>query len=137
MNEFEQFLREKHVRITEPRREVFSILNQKDRPLTISELLKLSVMSERTSVYRTLELFENLGVVQVIQLKGKQRYELVEPFKAHHHHLVCIQCGELTLIDTPKLEKIIQHIASSYKYEMAAHHVELQGICRSCRKAVK
>lgn len=133
MEQFEQLIRERGIRLTEPRREVFSILNQHDQPLTIGELLKLSKIAERTSVYRTLELFQKHGIVEVVQVKYKQRYELTEPFKPHHHHLVCVRCGELIPLDQPKLERVISRIADSLHYQLTAHHVELQGICRACR----
>ncbi len=133
MEQFENYLREREVRLTEPRREIFKILDEHDQPLTIRELLHYSQIAERTSVYRTLSLFIELGLVEVMQIKGKQRYELAEPFKSHHHHLVCTQCGTLVPIDQPKLERLVQHIASAHKYQLTAHHVELQGICRTCR----
>ena len=133
MEQIEQFFKDRGLRLTEPRREVFTILNERDQPLTMSELLKLSRIAERTSVYRTLELFEIHGVIKMVQLKGKQRYELAEPFKPHHHHLVCTRCGELVSIDQQKLEKIISRIADAHHYQLTAHHVELQGLCRDCQ----
>lgn len=132
MNQLEQFFKEKSIRLTDPRREVYDILNSKEQPLTISEILKLSRISERTSIYRTLELFTSLGIIEALQLKGKIRYELAEPFKPHHHHLVCVACGELIPLDNTKLEKTIQHLADGHRYTLTAHHVELQGICHGC-----
>jgi Fur family ferric uptake transcriptional regulator len=134
MEQFESFFRDRGIRLTEPRREVFSILNEHEQPLTISELLKFSKIAERTSVYRTLDLFVRHGIVQMLQLKGKQRFELAEPFKAHHHHLVCTRCGELIQIDQQKLERIISRIADSHRYQLTSHHVELQGLCRDCQR---
>lgn len=133
MEQLEKHLKEQGVRLTEPRREIFKILNEHDQPLTIQEILRLSQFSERTSVYRTLNLFEELKLVEKMQLKGKQRYELNEPFKSHHHHLVCTKCGALVAIDQPKLERLVQHIAGSHRYKLTSHHVELQGICHDCQ----
>jgi Fur family ferric uptake transcriptional regulator len=67
-----------------------------------------------------------------MQIKGKQRYELAEPFKSHHHHLVCTSCGALVPIDQPKLERLVQHIANDHGYNLTSHHVELQGVCNAC-----
>ncbi|NCU30956.1 transcriptional repressor [Candidatus Saccharibacteria bacterium] len=134
MEQFETYLREHGVRLTEPRREIFKILNEYDQPLTIKEILRYSQISERTSVYRALSLFVELEITEVLQIKGKQRYELAEPFKSHHHHLVCIRCGALVPINQPKLERLVQHIASDQHYQLTSHHVELQGICSTCQK---
>lgn len=134
MEQFESLFREKKLRMTEPRRDIFRILDARDQPMTLGEIVKTSQFAERTSVYRTLQLFTQLGIVDIIQVGWKQRYELAEPFKRHHHHLVCIKCGELIDLDSQKLEKLVEKIASSYRYELVGHHVELQGICNNCRK---
>lgn len=134
MEQFENYLKDRGIRLTEPRREIFKILDEHDQPLTISEVLRHSHIAERTSVYRTLNLFVEQSIAEILQIKGRQRYELAEPFKSHHHHLVCNQCGALVSIDQPKLERLVQHIASSHRYTLTSHHVELQGICRGCQK---
>lgn len=127
--------KENNLRLTEPRRNVFSVLESKEQPLTLQEIIRSSKFAERTSVYRTLRLFKKLGVVDIIQVGFKQRYELAEPFRAHHHHLVCVKCGELIDLErTPKLEKLIDKLASAHDYELTAHHVELQGVCKACLK---
>ena len=135
MEQLETLFQQENLRLTEPRKDVFTILENSDTPLRIGEVVHQSQMAERTSVYRTLQLFVKLGIVDIVQVGFKQRYELAEPFKAHHHHLVCVQCG--TLVDlhhTPKLEKLIERIAESHHFTLTAHHVELQGICTSCQK---
>ena len=133
MEQLEKIFRDKQLRLTEPRKDVFKVLDERDQPMTIGEIIKESHIAERTSVYRTLQLFTKLGIVDIIQVGWKQRYELAEPFKAHHHHLICVKCGALVKIDLPKLEKIINKIGDSYNYELVGHHVELQGICKDCR----
>lgn len=134
MERLEELFRANELRLTEPRRDIFRILETRDQPLTLGEIIKTSQFAERTSVYRTLQLFTKLGIVDMIQVGFKQRYELAEPFKAHHHHLVCVKCGELIDLErTPRLEKLVSKLASAHNYELTAHHVELQGICNNCR----
>ena len=138
MERLEEFFRVRELRLTEPRRDIFRILETRDQPLTLSEIIKTSQFAERTSVYRTLQLFTKIGVVDLIQVGFKQRYELAEPFRAHHHHLVCIKCGELVDLErTPRLEKLISKLADAHNYELTAHHIELQGICKSCKALEK
>jgi len=135
MERLEAFFKDHSLRLTEPRRDIFSILESRDQPLTLQEILKASQFAERTSVYRTLQLFTKLGIVDIVQVGFKQRYELAEPFRSHHHHLVCIKCGELIDLErSAKLEKLINKFASAHDYELTAHHIELQGICKSCRE---
>ena len=133
MEQFEQLIRERGIRLTEPRREVFSILNQHDQPLTIGELLKLSKIAERTSVYRTLNLFATLGIIETITSGWKSRYELAGPFKPHHHHLHCTACHQLIQLDIPILEETIKSFADSHEYMLTGHHIELTGLCKKCQ----
>ena len=133
MEQFEQLIRERGIRLTEPRREVFSILNQHDQPLTIGELLKLSKIAERTSVYRTLNLFATLGIIETITSGWKSRYELAGPFKPHHHHLHCTACRQLIQLDIPILEETIKSFADSHEYMLTGHHIELTGLCKKCQ----
>lgn len=133
MDQLEDLFRNKELRLTEPRKDVFNILNSHDEPLTIGQIIKTSQFAERTSVYRTLQLFKELGIVEIVQVGWKQRYELAEPFREHHHHLICMKCGELVKIDQPKLEKMIKKIGDSHSYELTGHHIELRGICKNCK----
>lgn len=135
MEQLQKLFKEQGIRLTEPRKDIFMILETHDEPLTIGQIIKASQFAERTSVYRTLETFKELGIVDVLQVGWKQRYELAEPFKTHHHHLVCMKCGELIKIEQPKLEKLVRKISDSHSYELTGHHVELQGICNNCQKA--
>lgn len=132
MQPLEQLFHDRGLRLTEQRRDVFRILEGRDQPMTMGEIIKASQFAERTSVYRALQLFIKQGIVDLVPVGFKQRYELAEPFKAHHHHLICIDCGELVDLDSVKLEKIVGKLAAVHGYKLTAHHVELQGICRSC-----
>lgn len=132
MDEFEAILKKNQIKITKPRLEVFSILNSLDEPASIKEISKNTKVAERTSIYRTLELFTRLKIVEIINIGWKQHYELAEPFRSHHHHLICNNCGRIVKIEQPKLEAIINSISDEYNYSTVTHHVELRGICQDC-----
>lgn len=135
MDRLERILKQNNTRVTAPRLEIFAILDKSEQPLSIGDITASAKRSERTSIYRTLELFIDLGIVEVISIGWRRQYELSEPFRAHHHHLICNNCGIVTRIDQPKLETIIASISQAYGYSPVTHHVELRGICRSCQKA--
>lgn len=133
MDQLETLFRTHSLRLTNPRREVFSILEKTSTPLFIQNIIEAAKDSDRTSIYRTLELFSRLGIVQVIPTGWKQRYELSDLFRAHHHHLQCTNCQEIISIDTPELERTIHTIAKGYGYELSSHHIELHGLCNKCQ----
>lgn len=132
-----ELLRRHGLRITTPRQRIFDILKSHDTPLDIATILADRGAVDRVSVYRTLELFIQLGIVTVIPTGWKKRYELADPFKPHHHHLECTACSNLVAIDTPELEHLIESIADTHHYQLSSHHIELRGTCGKCHKMVK
>ena len=133
MDQLTELLGANDLRSTAARQRVFMVLKAANSPLFIHQIVSLSAPINRTSVYRTLTLFDKLGIIQVITTGWKKRYELAGPFKPHHHHLQCDVCQELIALETPALEKLIQHFASSHSYVLTSHHMELHGLCQACR----
>lgn len=133
MEHLEQLLRQKGGRLTLPRQRVFTALEQASHPLSLRQLSMAVPEVDRTSIYRTLELYERLRIINIVHVGWKKRYELADPFKPHHHHLQCTQCHELIDIDTPELEQLMDAIARAHEYSITHHHFELEGVCRQCR----
>ena len=134
MEQLATILSDHHLRSTAPRRAVFRALIETSKPLYLHEIIRTCETIDRTTIYRTLELYVSLGIVEIIHVGWKKRYELAEPFKPHHHHLQCTVCSELIAIDTPRLEEYIETTAMRYGYQLTGHHIELRGICMTCRK---
>lgn len=121
------------MRLTAPRQKLFAVLEASDTPLSIRDILAAEPSLDRTSLYRSLEVFITLGIAEVVPMGWKQRYELASPFKPHHHHMQCTSCHELIRLDHPQLEQYIHDLAASYDYQLTSHHIELQGICKGCQ----
>jgi Fur family ferric uptake transcriptional regulator len=86
------------------------------------------------SVYRVLDLLVGLGLVQRLDLgAGVSMYEPALPGGAHHHHLVCIDCGEVRPFEDPRLERALEGTASRSNYAIDGHDVLLRGHCPDCR----
>lgn len=132
MTNLEQLFHQHGLRLTAPRRALYDVLANSHLPLDIGSLQKQIAAGDRTSLYRNLDCFVRLGVVEIIHHGWKKRYELAEPFAPHHHHLQCVSCGELIAIDTPRLESMISDLASTHGYTLASHHIELRGTCDRC-----
>ena len=128
----ESFLAEQSYRVTKGRVQVFKILQEASRPLSTSNLIEQLPQINKTSIYRTIETFLALGIITSIPHGWKQRYELSEPFKPHHHHLHCTHCGQLSTIRSIQLESLIQSISSDQNFRAINHHFEINGICHDC-----
>ena len=79
------------------------------------------------TVYRTVKLFEEAGIVAKHDFKGgKARYE--ELNEGHHDHLIDIKTGEIIEFVDDEIEKLQQKVAEKYGYKLVDHKLELYGI---------
>jgi len=130
----EKTLRANNKSITITRIRVFQALAESE-PQTISEIIqKLHNSVDRASVYRTIELYEKLGIVQRLQIGWKYRLELTETFHHHHHHLTCIKCNVIVVVkDINSLENKLKNVAKKAQFKLTSHQIELQGLCSKCQ----
>lgn len=131
---FLRALRQNSVRRTLPRKTVFSVLQTAAEPLSLRQMIARAKTADRASVYRTLALFERLGIVNVMLVGWKKRFELATPYKSHHHHIHCEHCGKTASIASPSLEKLIKSIAEQKGFYLHHHTLELSGYCDTCKK---
>lgn len=124
-------------RLTKPRQQIFDILKNSEIPLTVGDIAKNYKNINRTSIYRTLIIFDRLKIINTIYIGWKNYYELAEPFIPHHHHLYCINCQNAEPIQPKELEKLVDYIGKKYNFIVTKHHFELEGICKKCRHIIE
>jgi Fur family ferric uptake transcriptional regulator len=121
--------------VTKQRLLVFQLLEGKE-PLAMHELYTLAKGKlDRASLYRTIALFEELGVVQRVNIGWKYMIELSDRFAEHHHHLTCLKCHRVIPISEEELESFINGLARRYQFQPVEHQVEVQGYCTDCVRA--
>ncbi|MCL2038133.1 transcriptional repressor [Candidatus Saccharibacteria bacterium] len=131
---FDQEMRRARLRITRNRREIFYILKNSNRPLSIKEIIKTSKGdSSFTSVYRSVDSLTHAGILRLVPRGFKNLYELGEAFRPHHHHATCEKCGESVAVHDADLEKMMHHLTISTGLKPTGHQFELFGVCRRCR----
>ena len=124
-------------RLTKPRQQIFDILKNSEIPLTVGDIAKNCKNINRTSIYRTLIIFDRIKIINTIYIGWKNYYELAEPFIPHHHHLYCINCQNAEPIQPKELEKLVDYIGKKYNFIVTKHHFELEGICEKCRHIIE
>lgn len=127
--EFEKILLKAGHSLTQPRKVIFGLLENADIPMGINEIIQESPTIDRATVYRTIELFEELKVFKRVWFGKSYKLELSESFQKHHHHLVCEICGEIQKIDSSSLESLLGKLTKKMDYQPTDHHVELFGKC--------
>src|ERR1700709_2400788 len=88
-----------------PRKIIFDLLLNQE-PQSMQVLVHGAAgRVDRATIYRTVELFERLGIVHRLNIGWKYKIELSDVFTGHHHHLYCTNCGRMyDLPDNPMLE---------------------------------
>ena len=133
-------------RMTNPREVIIGILQNTDKHLSAEDIyvkaLKVYPAIGLTTVYRTLDLFSQIGLVQKFDFgDGKARYELTGKVKtkAHHHHLICTGCKtviDFTDFKREELElmnKIEKSLSEKHKFKIMHHTVHFHGLCERCQ----
>lgn len=128
------FIKKQGYSLTQQRQFVFDLLINQE-PLTMSELIsKTKNKIDRASVYRIIDLFEKLGIVQRLNIGWKYKIELSDKFADHHHHLSCQRCGRVIPINEKSLENFINQLVKQYNFSARSHQIEIQGLCGTCKE---
>ena len=121
----------KGVRLTEQRKIIAKIMSESDDHPDVDELYKrVSKIDSKISiatVYRTVKLFEESGILAKHDFKGgKARYE--ELNESHHDHLIDVKTGEIIEFVDNEIEKLQKKVAEKFGYELVDHKLELYGV---------
>lgn len=125
----------KRLRKSGQRNAVLEVMAARQGHFTVDEICSLLKKNNPdigiATVYRTMKLFLDAGLVEELNIDGTCRYEILK--KGHHDHLVCTSCGETIEITSDKIEKEQESIARKYGFELTDHTLLLLGCCSSCR----
>ena len=129
-NEIEEKCIKNGVRLTDQRKLVAKIMSESNDHPDVDELhRRVSKVDSKISiatVYRTVKLFEESGIVEKHDFKGnKARYEQAP--KEHHDHLIDIHTGEIVEFVNEDIEKIQKQVAEKLGYKLVDHRLELYG----------
>jgi len=133
-------------RITVGRKAVLDVLIVADKHLSAEDIYKKVNFHYPaiglTTVYRTLEILVNMGVVFKFDFgDGRARYELMEGSKrsTHHHHLICTECKRVVdytdFIDDEiaLLKKTEKGLSNKYNFTITNHLIHFYGLCSKCK----
>lgn len=89
-----------------------------------------------STVYRTLELLEQLGLVTKTEMGvGRIMYHPLE--KGHHHHLVCRACGNVIDLDESALTPLKESLLRDYQFIAELRHLGILGLCVDCKQKLQ
>ena len=119
------------LKMTEQRKIIAKVLqNSSDHPnveIVHSRALKLDQTISIATIYRTVKLFEEVGIIEKLEFKdGKARYE--DAKRDHHDHLIDVNSGEVIEFVNKEIEKLQEKIADKLNYKLLGHKLELYGV---------
>jgi len=133
-------LKRKGYKLTTQRRVILdTIIENIDKHLSIEDIFeqvkKKYPEIGLATVYRTVQLFEQLGIIYKLNFDdGRSRYELYQNKEDHqHHHLICLKCGSIYEVEEDLLEDLEKRIEESKDFEIVDHNVRFFGYCKNCR----
>ena len=133
----EQKCIEKGVKLTEQRRIIAKVMSESKKTYGESDHPDVDELYKRVSkvdpkisiatVYRTVKLFEESGILTKHDFKGgKARYEPLN--ESHHDHLIDVKSGEIIEFVDQEIEKLQKKVAEKYGYDLVDHKLELYGV---------
>lgn len=136
LEKFERFLAGKSLRLTEARAAIVeaALARTGHYPIEdlIADLKRLGIRGSKATVYRTLPLLAEAGIVQPAIVAGESKSYETTWGADHHDHLVCLHCHKVVEFGAEELETLQREVASRYGFRLENHHHELFGTCPEC-----
>lgn len=133
-------MHERGMRWTPQRRLLLAVLSQaKGHHVTAGELLDrcraADPQTTPSTVYRTLDVLEELGLVRHAHgATGREEFHVLPD--AEHGHITCAECGTTREIDTADAASLVSALADRYDFEVDLSHLTVVGRCAECHRAV-
>lgn len=137
LDAFRRALATRGMRMTASRRQIASKVFEIHDHITAERLLDELASDRRrvgrASVYRTLALLEDAGLITALDLgDGKRRYEHIVGHRTHDH-IICIRCGRIAEFKDRDLDRVRMEVARRTGYiPVEGGASQLRGICPEC-----
>jgi Fur family ferric uptake transcriptional regulator len=131
-------MRQRGYKLTPQRRAVLKIILESCNHLTPEAIYK-RVKEEHpgiglTTVYRTLNILSDLGLICEVHTGGSYRSYLVRRPLEHHHHLICSECNKVVEFTDCDLADIERKLSEGTGFKIEEHLLEFVGICPDCQQ---
>jgi len=133
---FKSLFKDKKLRLSHPRFLIYQELSNASIPLSPQELYQSLLKKQKkiglTSIYRSLDLFESLGIVFKIINGSSVKYKLCE-IEDHHHHIICKACGDVVELNFCDISDWSKKVMESTGYQVTDHQLNFYGFCKTCK----
>ena len=136
---FLDFLAQKKLRLTRPRRAIIEAVFSTQQHFTAEELLAWAQRRDksvsRATVYRTLPLLTESGLVREMDFGGDHKfYDPNYAESPHHNHIICQDCGKIVEFESQEIEQLENEISRRLGFSVQAHRLQITATCDEFRK---
>lgn len=134
---FQALLEDQGLKFTHERRSIFEevchVKEHFDADSLYERFKNKGLRISRDTVYRTIPLLLESGVIQKSVGEGKREFFERVPVKGHHDHMVCVRCGKIIEFTCDEIEVLQEKVCQDYGFQLIFHDHRLFGACRDCR----
>lgn len=133
-------LNQQGLRLTGPRQKILDlfIMTPDGEHLSAEDIhCQVTTKGEKISystIYRALHMMVDLGIMREVELaEGRKYYELKTSLAKQHHHLVCVQCGEVHEFEDHRVTKASRQETLGHGFLLRDCQFTVYGICQTCQ----
>ena len=120
-------------RITPSRVAVIAAVLAQGGHFSVDDILRTARNVGRATVFRTMRLLTDLDILCRVLLEDGSLHYRVSRRDDHHHHLVCVSCGNVRELEDCAVGDLVPDLAAATDYDIDGHWLEFYGRCASCR----
>jgi Fur family ferric uptake transcriptional regulator len=129
-------LQARGIRVTPQRAMIFEAIEKLEGHMTAEDIFervqKVNPYVSLATVYRTLELLQELNLLNQTNFGRSQTYFALKNHGTHHH-LVCQECGYIEEFSDELLACVRQDLENHYGFLAHTDHMSIFGLCKDCR----
>lgn len=141
LEHFQGFLAERKLRMTKERETLVKEILRAPRHFEAEQLIRRLRWSRRrvsrATVYRTLSLLEECGILRRSSFGGDRSYYEAVLNEGHHDHLICLECGRIEEFNDAQIESLQQRVCEDRGFTLMDHVHQMFGLCPECEQKSK
>ena len=141
LEQFKEYLRKEKLKFTKERETILTeVLKRRDHfdaDELSSDLRSAGLKVSRATVYRTLDILYEIGVVHKATLGHKHNHYENMVGRKHHDHLVCLNCDKVIEFVDDEIERLQVEVCKKLGFEMKRHNLQIFGYCSHCSADMK
>lgn len=138
VDKFREFLEIRGEKLTEPRRvlvrHIFSSHKHFDADELVADLTREGLRVSRATVYRTLRLLVDAGLLRELRLTNRTAYEHDFGYPSHDH-LHCTECNTVIEFNNEEVRRLREAVSAEHGFRATGHRFLITGTCPACSRA--